>query len=93
MAKHLAGLAGYPDPEEAFTAGLLHDMGKFVLELHAPEVYHKVVSDRSVDGRALISLEEEVFGFNHALLGQAFGKAWRFPEKKCWFIPLSHLLQ
>ena len=53
IAKHLAQLAGYPDPEEAFTAGLLHDMGKFVLELHAPDKYHRIIAQWEAAGRRL----------------------------------------
>lgn len=79
IAKHLAQIAGYPDPEEAFTAGLLHDMGKFVLELHAPDKYHRVIAQRRTAGLPLIEAEDEAFGFDHAMLGEAFGKAWRFP--------------
>ncbi len=80
IAKHLAGLVGYPDPEEVFTGGLLHDMGKFVLELHSPQEYQQVISRRSKSGLALYTEEESQFGFHHAAIGQAFGQSWRFPE-------------
>ena len=80
ITKHVAPLAGYEDPEECFTAGLLHDIGKFVLEIHAPEIYDRVIQTRSELRRPLVELEEETFGFNHAAIGQAFGKLWRFPE-------------
>lgn len=79
VAKHLAHLGGYPDPEEIFTAGLLHDMGKFVLELHAPDKYHRIIAQRRTAGLPLVEAEDEAFGFDHAMLGEAFGKAWRFP--------------
>lgn len=79
IAKHLAGMVGYPDPEEIFTAGLLHDMGKFVLEMHAPQKYHQVIARRQETGRSLCLEEEEAFGFNHAQVGAAFGAEWRFP--------------
>lgn len=80
ISKHLAQIAGYPDPEEAFTAGLLHDMGKFVLELHAPDLYHRVIADRRTSSIPLVEAEESAFGYNHAMIGQAFGQAWRFPR-------------
>ena len=37
VARHLGILVHDPVPEEIFAAGLLHDLGKFVLALHAPE--------------------------------------------------------
>ena len=80
VAKHLAPMVGYPDPEEVFSAGLLHDMGKFVLELHSPQIYDQVIARRQETGRSLCLEEEEAFGFNHAQVGAAFGENWRFPE-------------
>lgn len=79
IAKHLARMTGYPDPEEAFTAGLLHDMGKFVLEVHAPQIYARVVAERQRRGCTLSDLERGTFGFDHAELGAAFAESWRFP--------------
>jgi putative nucleotidyltransferase with HDIG domain len=80
IAKHLASMVGYPDPEEIFTGGLLHDMGKFVLELHSPQEYEKVIGQRAQTGLSLCSEEVKEFGFSHAAIGQAFGQSWRFPE-------------
>ncbi len=80
ISKYLGKMAAYGDPEELFTAGLLHDMGKFVLEIHAPEIYGKMIHERKGGDRSLVEMEDEVFGFNHGLLGEAFGRSWRFPE-------------
>ncbi len=83
IAKELALLARDDDPEELFSAGLLHDLGKFVLELHAPETYDKVVFGRSRSHQTLVEAEREAFGFDHGAAGEAFGRAWRFPEFMC----------
>ncbi len=80
IGKYLGLVAGYPDPEELFTAGLLHDMGKFVLEIHAPDKYWNVISKRREAGQSLVEAERKAFGFGHDVLGQAFGRAWRFPN-------------
>ncbi len=80
IAKHLATMVGYPDPEEIFTGGLLHDMGKFVLELHSPLEYGLVIEKRAQSGDLLMEEEIKFFGHSHASLGQAFGESWRFPE-------------
>ncbi|NCQ35424.1 HDOD domain-containing protein [bacterium] len=79
VSKHLAKMSGHEDPEELFTAGLLHDMGKFILELHAPEMYWRLIGERSAGGKTLLEREKEAFGFDHAELGEAFGTSWRFP--------------
>jgi len=79
IAKQLAELVGYPEPEEVFTAGLLHDLGKFVLEIYSPRSYGQVIKSRKTQGLTLVEAEREAFGFDHAVLGEAFGFSWRFP--------------
>ena len=79
IAKHLARLGRHPDPEAVFTAGLLHDIGKFILELHAPDQYAGIVRSRHEHGICLVDAEHERFGFDHAMLSAAFARTWRFP--------------
>ncbi|MCK9997373.1 MAG: HDOD domain-containing protein [Candidatus Krumholzibacteria bacterium] len=79
ISKNLAEMTGYPAPEEVFTAGLLHDLGKFVLEIYSPCSYGKVISARKRNGMSLLESEREAYGFDHAVLGEAFGFSWRFP--------------
>jgi putative nucleotidyltransferase with HDIG domain len=85
IAKRLAEFSRHPDPEEVFTAGLLHDLGKFLLEIHAPDSYWRVIRDARRCGRPLCEAEQETFGFDHAVLGEAFGMSWNFPAvfQKC----------
>ncbi|MCP4292336.1 MAG: HDOD domain-containing protein [bacterium] len=79
ISKYLATMSGYPDPEEIFTAGLLHDIGKYIFELHSPDKYKTVLTSSHEESQSLTSVEFEAFGVDHATLGGAFGKSWRFP--------------
>jgi HD-like signal output (HDOD) protein len=79
IANRLAEMVDFPVPEEVFTAGLLHDLGKFVLEIYSPDSYSQIIGSRKGTGRSLVEVEREVFGFDHAILGEAFGFSWRFP--------------
>ncbi len=81
IAKHLARLTGHTDPEQVFTAGLLHDIGKFILEVQAPDRYGAVVRERAATNVSMISAERAAFGYDHANLGAAFARAWRFPDR------------
>ncbi len=81
VAKHLAKQVGYEDPEEAFTMGLLHDLGKFVLLIYAPEAYDKVVADRGAANRPLWQVEKEAFGFSHPEMAGAFARSWHLPAR------------
>lgn len=92
VAKHLASLVKDADPEEIFAAGLLHDLGKFVLALHSPERYDKLVADRAQIRRPLDVIERDAFGYDHADVGAAFAESWRLPRFLVTCIGQHHLL-
>ncbi len=80
IAKELARIDRRPNPEEMFIAGLLHDLGKFVLILCAAETYDRVIDERAQVQCPLVDIEQRVFGFDHCHAGAAFADAWRFPK-------------
>jgi putative nucleotidyltransferase with HDIG domain len=80
VAKRLALTLRDPNPDEVFTAGLLHDLGKFALLCAMPEPYAAAIAARRQSGRTLVEVESEQFGFDHAEAGAAFGRSWHFPE-------------
>jgi putative nucleotidyltransferase with HDIG domain len=65
----------------AFTASLLHDIGKLVLALALPRDQVSEIRDRMK--RKLIPgtvAEKEVIGVDHAEVGAALLQSWRLPE-------------
>lgn len=78
-AEQTAKAIGYRNPEEAFIAGLLQDIGILFLVHHCPKDYRKVIT-RSNKNCSLIDAEEAVFGINHAEIGGYLAEAWRLPE-------------
>jgi len=79
VAKRFALVTGDPNPDEAFTAGLLHDLGKFALLCAMGGPYAEVIAARRLSGRPLVELETERFGFDNAAAGAVFGQSWHFP--------------
>lgn len=65
------------DPEEAFIAGLMHDIGAYVLAAAAPDQYLEVLNSPAEDR---MKNEKEVMGMSHAQVGQALLKFWELPE-------------
>lgn len=74
----VARAIGYP-PSEAFSVGLLHDVGRTLLERTEPERYAAVTLRRAVDGVGLLEAEEDEFGHDHAWVGADVLESWRFP--------------
>lgn len=76
--------------EQAYVAGLLHDMGKIVLlcRKHDRELFKKISGRWS--RRPGVNLEELAFGVSHATVGSLVGQKWNFPENLCKAIEYHH---
>lgn len=62
-----------------FTAALLHDIGKIVLEEYIFEKRDEFKKLLNESSRSFLELEEEILGMNHAALGGAMAASWNFP--------------
>ncbi len=65
--------------EDAFVGGLLHDVGKVVMDIYQPNIYSPIVKYANSKGILLKTAEEEVMGLNHALIGEWIMDKWRLP--------------
>lgn len=79
IAHWLATRLRYPDPEEAYVAGLLHDMGKLVLDQFVQADYLQMVAVLSQRQLRLWQVEEMLFGIDHASVGGLMASRWQFP--------------
>ncbi len=75
FAEHVPGL----DREELFTAGLMHDMGRFILCLyfqdHLPEI-RRIQDENQVP----FFKAEEIYGLSHAEAGAYLAKKWELSD-------------
>jgi len=65
----------------AFTAALMHDIGKIVLGWYLEKRAKAVQEAISMNGRSFYEIEQELFGIDHAELGAKIAEAWNFPEE------------
>ncbi len=65
----------------AFTAGLLHDVGKIVLASAGGAKYAMLKEMASVPGVTLPSVEADMFGFDHAAVGGRLLNRWKLPPE------------
>lgn len=68
------------DPEIAFTAGLMHHIGKTALANSHRSEYERVMMTVYNEGLSFTEVENEVFGFSHAELGAAVVQQWGLPD-------------
>lgn len=68
------------DPEDAFIGGLLHDIGKVVLNNEFPELFAKVMERVYNENVPFNVAELEVFDVPQRQVGAVVLKKWGFPE-------------
>ncbi len=67
-------------PEEFYTCGLLHDVGKAVMLDSLREEYMAVYQVARQTGEAVHLAEERILSFTHAEVGALVAKRWQFPD-------------
>ena len=78
-AHWLAGIFRYPDPEKAYVAGLLHDIGKLVLDQYVYADYDQMMNMVKIRQLPMWQVEEQMFGIDHAGVGGLASTHWQFP--------------
>ena len=81
-ARALAGRAhdAEVNPEEAYTCGLLHDIGRFVMFHVAPDALRTIDEADWDTPDTLLQIERAVSGTTHSELGALACARWRFPD-------------
>jgi putative nucleotidyltransferase with HDIG domain len=80
VCREFAERIGYHDPDKAYLAGLLHDLGIIVNSLAYTDQYREVLAKAVEAGRPLDEQEEETLGFTHCQSGVILAKAWAIPQ-------------
>lgn len=65
--------------DDAFMAGMLHDIGKLVLASQCPQHLKQALDAACHDGRPLYALEERIAGVTHAEVGAYLLGIWGLP--------------
>jgi putative nucleotidyltransferase with HDIG domain len=67
------------NPDTAFTAGLLHDIGTLVLAIRLPAQYEQVLAWRREHDCYPVEAEQAIFGIDHSEVGSKLLAFWNFP--------------
>jgi HD-like signal output (HDOD) protein len=79
-ARRIAESIKYPEPEEAFIGGLVHDIGKLVILMLFAESYQEILKLKKVHQMASIPAETQVLGCNHEQIGRLLLDRWNMPD-------------
>jgi putative nucleotidyltransferase with HDIG domain len=78
------------DADTAFTAGLLHDLGRLALASQSPQALESAYNHRSERDCQMLDAERAVLGTDHAELGDEVGYRWNFGPAVVDAIRLHH---
>lgn len=78
------------NPERFFVAGLMHDIGRLVICLKAPERAREAILLSKSQNQALHQAELELMGFDHAQVGALLLKIWGLPQAHAAAVEFHH---
>ena len=71
--------AGSMDKEAAYTAGIMHDIGRLALAVISPKAYAALLETHSGSAASALQAERKLFGFDHCEAGQHLVADWKLP--------------
>jgi putative nucleotidyltransferase with HDIG domain len=79
-ARSIAAQTDLLDREIAFTAGLIHDIGKVVIDRHLHPEFNQIVHLADERSLPMYEAELEVIGVDHTEIGRHLAVRWNLPE-------------
>jgi putative nucleotidyltransferase with HDIG domain len=90
-AKDIAEMASpQMDSQLAYSAGLLHDIGKLALEEVMPKSFARIVEEAKSTKKCSRAIEQKHLGTDHTIIGKRLGQKWRLPNLIVLAIWLHH---
>ncbi|MBY0403102.1 MAG: HDOD domain-containing protein [Cyanobacteria bacterium] len=94
-SKVVAKFFNLKEVDDAFSAGMLHDVGKMVLDLYFTTDYIPVAEaakklNISPHGKKFLALEKEILGMNHTEIGASLALKWKLPVALNQVIEFHH---
>lgn len=89
-AKRIADDLGYHFSGEAFTAGLLHDLGIPIIYKYFKSEYEEVVDAINNKGYTHLEAESEMLGITHQEIGMYLLDRWNLPQSLAEAVAFHH---
>ena len=91
IAKQVAIQLELPNKNSIFTASLLKDIGKTVLDKFVQDAFEKIYNLVINENYSFMEAEKQIIGVDHAELGGMIAKMWKFSPKMVRIIRNHHL--
>jgi len=78
------------NPQLAYAAGLLHDIGKLALQDAMPKSFSRLVEQAKSAQSSSLAVERRLLGADHTSLGRRLAQKWRLPEEITLAVWLHH---
>lgn len=93
VSRKLAALVGYSEPEKAYLAGLLHDLGLLVNTLSCTDEHRKCFVTAREERGSLELAEKRLLGFTHCESGKVLAEHWKFSPAVVAVIAFHHHIE
>jgi HD-like signal output (HDOD) protein len=90
LCRKFAEIVEYPDPEKAYLAGLLHDIGILVNSMILHSEFRATYEKASREHIPLDEAEQATLGFTHSDSGRILAESWKIPHDLVEVIELHH---
>ncbi|MGB8260089.1 MAG: HDOD domain-containing protein [Terracidiphilus sp.] len=80
IAEQLAS-CGFLDKDIAYTAGVMHDIGRLALAVIRPREYSQLLGTHAGAPESILPAERELFGCDHCQAGRHLIAGWKLPEE------------
>ena len=90
VAEALAKKTQKVTPQKAYTAGLLHDIGKVALDQYIAPMYPLFYRQAMEGHQNVLDIEKRVFGIDHTQVGRMLAEQWSLPESLTHAVRYHH---
>ena len=90
-AKVLAETAHLGSPDDIFSGGLLHDVGKLIHAIYLDEAFTAVIADVQENEVPMIESEKKILGYDHSYTGRELAARWSLSQGTIEMIAHHHL--
>lgn len=83
LSRIVGKIIDYEKPEDLFTAGIMHNIGKQIIAVHFEEAHRRIVLLKNEQDIETREAERQVLGMTHAEIGSMVLKKFHIPDRIC----------